>query len=397
MRHDYDVIVIGAGPAGLAAGIVLAEHGVDTLVVDARRLPADKPCGEGLMPSGLALLDELGVRSFIDTEQTHRIAGIRYVARGRSAEARFAEGPGLGIRRTALSAALFERAKRVVGLTLLQGVHARLGAVRHDAVEVLVGGSRLRSALVIGADGLHSGVRRAAGLAAPAGDALRWGIRQHFAIDSADDFVEVHWGDGVEAYVTPAGRHMLGVAFLWDRRRLAMPGGPELVSRFLRRFPALERRIQNARAVSPPAAAGPLEQRVRSVVSDGVLLAGDAAGYVDAITGEGLSLTLAEARILARTALEPIVEARQRGSIVRGIELGAYARAHRAIFRPYRRLTALALFMARHPMLLDRALDVVAVEPELLTHLMSANMGTRPLWRLPALSAVRGLPRLALG
>jgi 2-polyprenyl-6-methoxyphenol hydroxylase-like FAD-dependent oxidoreductase len=217
----YDAVVVGGGPAGLAAGIVLAEHGSSVLLCEAKRLPADKPCGEGLMPSGVTCLEQLGVSRAMLGQGWRSFCGIRYVApSGRGAEATFAEGPGLGIRRTALSAALLERTRHLPGLVVVDQTRVELGR------ELRVDGLPIDTRLIVGADGLHSHVRRWAGLEGRGRAFQRWGARRHFRMKPWTPFVEVLWSTaGVEAYITPTGVERIGVAFLWDRERMGpLPG-----------------------------------------------------------------------------------------------------------------------------------------------------------------------------
>ncbi|SCE56426.1 FAD binding domain-containing protein [Streptomyces sp. Termitarium-T10T-6] len=151
-----DVLVAGGGPAGLAAAIRAASAGLEAVVVEPRTAPVDKACGEGIMPGGVAALRDLGVRV-----SGHELRGIRYTDGLRSVEAAFRGGPGAGVRRTELHAALHERAA-ALGVRV---VTRRVGEVRQDERTVTAAGIRAR--WLIAADGLHSPLRRALGLNHP--------------------------------------------------------------------------------------------------------------------------------------------------------------------------------------------------------------------------------------
>lgn len=285
-----DVVIAGGGPAGLGAAIRSARRGFRTVLFERSGPVPDKACGEGLMPAGALELERLGVR--IPEERCARFRGIRYLQEdGTVLEARFAAGAGLGIRRTALEEALRERA-------LECGAELKAGAVlaaraRGDRVELDTASGALEARLLIAADGLHSPLRRAAGLEAPRGDApLRFGLRRHFELSPWTDLVEVHWEAGIEAYVTPVSPRTVNVAFLRDR------AGSEDFAALLQRFPLLRDRVAGAPASSETRGAGPLLQRVRAVWAERLALIGDAAGYVDAITGQGLSLAFAASALL---------------------------------------------------------------------------------------------------
>lgn len=273
-----DVLIAGGGPAGLATAIHAALAGMEAVVVEPRTVPVDKACGEGLMPSGTAALGSLGVRV-----EGRPLRGIRYLDSRYAVEAEFRDGSGLGVRRTALHAALARRA-RELGVEVVPG---KVDGVRQDGGGVEAAG--LRARWLVAADGLHSPLRALLGLELPGRGPRRYGLRRHYPVAPWTDFVEVHWAPDGEAYVTPVGENLVGVAVLSTRRR----GYPE----HLADFPALLERLEGP-AATPVRGAGPLRQRVRARVAGRVLLVGDAAGYVDALTGEGVSLALASARLL---------------------------------------------------------------------------------------------------
>lgn len=272
-----DLVVAGGGPVGLATALHAARAGLDVVVREPRDGPIDKACGEGLMPSAVAELAALGV-----DPAGREIAGIRYLdgTPSRCAEARFRTGPGRGVRRTTLHASL-------AAALVSAGVEVDDRAVRsvHQRSDhVLVDDEPTR--YLIGADGLHSPVRRLVGLEPVAGRQRRFGLRCHVSQEPWSPFVEVHWAPSAEAYVTPVADDLVGVAVLTD-------GGSDF-DQTLAQFPRLLERLHGTR--SKVMGAGPLRQRVARPAAGRVLLVGDAAGYVDALTGEGIALGLAQAR-----------------------------------------------------------------------------------------------------
>ncbi|OZM72054.1 monooxygenase [Amycolatopsis antarctica] len=321
-----DVLVAGAGPAGLAVALGAARAGLDVLVCDHRSGPIDKACGEGLMPAALVALRELGV-----DPPGHDIRGITY-RRGRAvARAGFTEGPGRGVRRTRLHESMRAAADRA-GVPVADH---RVREVRQYTDHVLADGIAAR--YLVAADGLHSGIRQSAGLAVPGRAVARWGLRRHYALEPGSDFVEVTWADGAEVYVTPVADDLVGVAVLSSRR-----GSFEAQ---LAGFPEVAGRLAAAEPVSGTRGAGPLRQRVRGRVAGRVLLAGDAAGYLDAITGEGISVALATAADL----VDCLVADRP----------DRYERAWLRTSRRTRLLTG-GLLWARHRPVLSRAVVPVA-------------------------------------
>ncbi len=271
-----DLVVAGGGPVGLATALYAARAGLDVAVREPRTGPIDKACGEGLMPGAVADLAALGV-----DPAGHDLAGIRYVdGSGAAVEAAFRSGRGRGVRRTTLHAAL-SGALDAAGVP----VEPRpVRSLRDHGDHVVVDGEPARH--VIAADGLHSPVRRLLGLDADVRSRRRFGFRCHVEQAPWTPFVEVHWSPRAEAYVTPVADDLIGVAVLSD----AGAGFEELLAD----IPALAERLTGAR--TKVRGAGPLRQRARHRAAGRVLLVGDAAGYVDALTGEGIALGLAQAR-----------------------------------------------------------------------------------------------------
>jgi flavin-dependent dehydrogenase len=365
---NADVAIVGGGPAGLALAIETARRGLQTLVLERHTLPQDKACGEGLMPAGLRVLEGLGVRALLSPADCAVIEGIRYLQEdGTRVEGRLPHGGGLGIRRVALSEALARRA-REEGATLLE--RCAVSGLSRDGEGVTLATARgeARAKVVIAADGLHSPLRAAMGLdvPGPARGQRRYGLRRHFRLRPWTDFVEVHYADGVEAYVTPAGAQRVGIAFLWDDGRLDGRIGFEPL---LARFPTLAERLRGAPFDSETRGAGPLEHGVRARTLDRFALLGDAAGYVDAITGEGLSLAFVAARELGRL----LPEALSHGATV--ASLRPYERLCAREFRRYEWLTRAVLGVARRPRLRRHALRLLARSPGLFGWSLGWLMG----------------------
>lgn len=338
-----DVAIVGGGPAGLAVAIHAARHGFATLLLERQGFPRDKACGEGLMPAGLRELEALGARDHLTPADCAPIVGIRYLQEdGTSVEGRLPAPGGLGIRRLALESAL-ERAARTAGVELREhtGV-TQVERTPEHARLTLTSGEQVEARLVVAADGLASPLRRAQGLDVEprASTPRRYGLRQHFQLPPWTPFVEVHFARGVEAYVTPAGGTRVGVAFLWEDGALeGHVGFTELVSH----FPVLRARLEGMTPDSSPRGAGPLARAVRARSLDRFVLVGDAAGYVDAITGEGLTLAFRSAAELGRRLPEVLARGASRASFA------DYERAIRPAYRRYVFFTRSLLFLARRP------------------------------------------------
>jgi flavin-dependent dehydrogenase len=315
-----DLLVIGGGPAGLATALHARRSGLTVAVVEARPAPIDKACGEGLMPPAVRALANLDVRP-----NGLPFRGICYRDSRRYPErcavADFADGRGLAVRRTELHAALSQAVSRA-GVDVVEGKVSEI-----DQTEAAVSASGLSARYLVAADGLHSTVRRSLGLDRPVA-AARWGVRAHFACAPWSERVEVYWAPSAEAYVTPIGPDCVGVAVLGSERR---PFAARLQA-----FPSLAERLP-ARSATAVRGAGPFRQRAAARTAGRVLLVGDSAGYVDALTGEGLSMAFA----CAQAAVRRIGEGR----------VDRYERDYRAITRRYRVITTTLLAAAEQPVL----------------------------------------------
>lgn len=332
-----DLLVVGGGPAGLATAIHGARAGLDVVVAERRRGPIDKACGEGLMPHTLRHLERLDVHPL-----GKPIRGISYRDRDHHVDARFKGGTGRGVRRTVLHSALIDAAVEA-GVEI---VHDEVRAISQDAGGIRAG--RWHARYLAAADGLHSPIRKSLGLEQTSPGPRRWGIRRHVQTAPWTDHVEVHWAAGAEAYVTPVADDCVGVALLSSRR-----GGFDC---HLDEFPELRDRI-DGRPHEPDRAAGPLRQKVSSRTAGRVLLVGDAAGYVDALTGEGLGLAFGAAEAL----VECVLAGRP----------GDYDRQWRHLTRRYRMLTAALLHASAYGPARSRIVPAAVALPAVFTGIVN--------------------------
>lgn len=359
-RSSAKILVIGAGPAGLATAIEARLRGLTVRVVDRRLPPIDKPCGEGLMPDGLSRLVSMGVR--FGTDELSPIRGIRYVDGSTVAEAEFPDSRGAGIRRLRLHQALIRRAEELDvelawGLELLD-MEAHLGTCRLRAIRDRSEQTMEAEFLVV-ADGLRSPTRKSLGLEGLEGrpERHRYGARRHFQIAPWTDHVEVYWSDRAEAYVTPVAAAEVGVAVLWGGRKASF-------QTLVDELPALAARLRGAPVISKLRGIGPLRRRALSVVKGRAALVGDAAGYVDAITGEGLSVAFHQAEALAKAVADG--------------DLRGYAKVYPSIVRLPNAMTELLLALERRPWLRRRAIRALCNAPGVFERFLAVHCRHRP-------------------
>jgi len=208
LLNSTDVFVIGGGPAGLAAAIAAQQKGFRVVVADGARMPIDKPCGEGLMPDGVATLEKLGVT--VKEEDSYSFRGVRFLAAGIGIDAAFPHAAwGMGVRRTVLHRLIADRAASLGVEVLWQ---TPVTGISDDGVHL--GSRKVSARWIIGADGGRSRVRRWAGLDAFRKRDCRYAFRQHYRVAPWTDRMELHWGRHGEIYVTPVSKDEVCVALI---------------------------------------------------------------------------------------------------------------------------------------------------------------------------------------
>ena len=347
MPDPEQVIVVGGGPAGLAAALALRARDFAVTVVDAARPPIEKVCGEGLLPETLESLRAIGVDP--DSLSGIPFRGIRYIATKKQVAAKFVAGHALGIRRADLHRSLLTAAA-TAGTQFLWQTHVE--ALEEDGVRVA--GRVLHARWIIGADGHASRVRKWAGLEGRLSSRQRFAFRQHFRVKPWSDFLEVYWSARGQAYVTVVGAQEICVVVMSRDPRMR-------INEALRDFPELARRLAGCAAIDKERGAVSCNLALRKVTQGRVALVGDASGTVDAITGEGLGLAFRQAGALA--------EALERG------DLQIYETAHRRLLRKPQLMAKMLLTMDRSVFLQEWAMDALAARPKVFARLLAAHAG----------------------
>ncbi|MBV8436428.1 MAG: FAD-dependent monooxygenase [Silvibacterium sp.] len=373
-QNRCDVLVVGGGPAGLAAAIALRQRGFDVLVADALVPPIDKACGEGIMPDSRRELAHLGV----DLADAHGapFRGIRFCDEGSTASADFPgtpdrPGEGIGLRRLVLHTLLVDRA-RDLGVRMCWGTPVTL-APKQAASLV---GEPISYRYLIGADGQSSRVRAWAGLNRGTLQTRRFGSRVHYRIRPWSHYVEVHWGPLGQAYITPIGDNEVCLAVVTRFPELAR------TTRIIDTIPLLREKLRHAEITSRERGSITTTRTLRSVVRDNIALVGDASGSADAVTGEGLAVVFRQAALLADSI--------QSGG------LSSYVAGHARTLRLARTMARALLLMDRYPALRRKALQVFAHDEVLFEKLLRVHLGEEPLNRFVFADAPRLGARMLL-
>jgi flavin-dependent dehydrogenase len=348
LPNSTDVFVIGGGPAGLAAAIAARQQGFRVVVADGARMPIDKPCGEGLMPDGLAALERLGVSVEPDTSYPFR--GIRFLAAGLAVDAAFPHGAsGMGVRRTVLHRLI---ANRAAGLGIDFLWQTPVTGISADGVHL--GSRKVNARWIIGADGGSSRVRRWAQLDSFRKRDCRYAFRQHYRVAPWTDRMELYWGRQGQIYVTPVSKDQVCVALISRDQKMRL-------TEALQRFPELQARLDGADVSSSEKGALSATCKLRRVSRGNVALIGDSSGTVDAITGEGLCLAFSQAMVLA--------------DCLRTGDLARYEHEHRRLaLRPFL-MARLMLLLDGRPRLQSRTLQALQKRPDVFRRLLEWHVG----------------------
>ena len=338
MVNGTDIFVIGGGPAGLAAAIAARLKGFDVTVADAARPPIDKACGEGLMPDSHDALRRLGVT--FDPEESCTFRGIRFIGDGGTVSADFRREPGISVRRVRLHQLLIDRAQEV-GVKLLWRTHV-------TSVQ------DVSARWIIGADGQNSRVRRWAGLHATCSESFRYGFRRHYRASRWTDYMEIYWGPACQMYVTPVGGGEVCTALITRDPHLRIDAA-------MAHFPELACRLKGASITSDERGAVTATRRLKRVYRGHIALIGDASGSVDAITGEGMSLSFRQAFALS--------DALAAGN------LEQYQATHRRMARRPTFMAQLMLLLDRFPRARPHVLRLFAAEPVIFERLLAVHAG----------------------
>jgi flavin-dependent dehydrogenase len=309
-----EVLVVGAGPAGLVTATVLARAGIRVLVLERARFPRHKLCGDTLNPGTIARLRRLEMSSAAEARGLTVAGMIVTGARGTRVEGRYPGGQkGLAIKRSDLDGGLLQCALDA-GARVEEGVQVRAPLVDEQGsaprvrgvVLATAGGRTIRmpACITVAADGRHSTLAFALGLAWHPRRQRRWAIGAYFSgVGGLTDFGEMHVRSDhyVGIAAVPGGSANVGLVTA-DRRGLDDP--ERLLRDQILSDPLLRDRFRGATADGPVVMLGPLAVDASASGMPGLLLAGDAGGFVDPMTGDGLRFAVEGGELAARAALQ---------------------------------------------------------------------------------------------
>jgi flavin-dependent dehydrogenase len=371
----------------------LRQRGRDVLLLDEARFPRDKICGEAVSPEAWRFLDLLGLADSVRALDPHPLRGMVLVAPdGTTFQGDYRDRCGMAVGRRDLDFALL-RGARAAGVDVREETRVteavvESGCVRGVVAERRGGPLRIHSRLVIVADGRRSVLARRLGRLSPHPRLRKFAVRGHWeGMEGLGDRGEMHVGGGGYCGIAPLSATRANVAFVLDRGVMEAAAGDLegfFRSAMRQRWPRIAERLSRAALVEEPQAIGPLALVARRVSTPGALLVGDAAGFYDPFTGEGVTLALQSARIAADVAEQALAA----GTVS---DLGAYDARRRAATEAKFRFNRMLQFLVAHPQLANRMARRLARRPDLADRLVRvagdfvparAVLGPGFLWRL---------------
>ncbi len=374
-RLRADCVIVGGGPAGSTTALLLARSGFDVVLLEHREFPRGKPCGDCLSPQANLLLAELGVLPAVLAQSPAQLAGWRiHGPTGSSFTARFRDWTtdtrvhhGISLSRDRLDAVLLDAARQA-GVRVLTGVRVEQVLNGADTVRGISGRQdreaplEVLAALTIGADGLRSVVRRRLGLSARSPILRKLALSAHVdGVTDLTDLGELYLQDGSCIGIAPvdAAAKRCNLTLVVDADRYGRLLAGKTMSAFraqLERFPGLNARLPRE-FEGQLLASGPFDRPTRRTVVNGAALVGDAAGYFDPFTGQGIYQALAGARLLATHAARALHARRTDQPLFK------YARAQRALVRDTVRLQHAIEAVCAHPFLAERCIRALSRAP----------------------------------
>jgi flavin-dependent dehydrogenase len=365
------VAVVGGGPAGAATATLLAREGVDVLLVDAQRFPRFKPCGEFMSPQCLPLLESLGAFDKVRGLGARPVRGMELVSHGLRSRGRFvdvgrARAPfehGWALRREVFDSALLDNA-RAHGVRVLEGWRVRrlltneAGCVRGFEARGPRGETRaVHADWTVGADGLNSRVASELGVQRDDPALRRIAFTTRYRGASRSDFAQAHFFHEGYFALAPVDEGLVSVNLVLSLEAFEREGLPRdaAYETWLRRAPAVLEQLAGAERIDPLRGIGPLARRTTQQTFDGAALVGDACGYVDPVTGEGVFFALQGAAMLAPALLGALRTQRTDRAA-----LDSYLRGRARELAPRARLCRWFVQAMEHPWLAKRAFGLLA-------------------------------------
>ncbi|NWF53790.1 MAG: geranylgeranyl reductase family protein [Syntrophaceae bacterium] len=309
MNKEYDVIIVGAGPAGCSAAISLARRGCEILLLEKEGFPRGKVCGDGIGPPALEVLERLGILSAVRQNNPWKIEGLEISSpAGQILTVPFfhLKSPcpfGLVIPRREFDFLLSQQVRKYRNLEILENWEVKdfIGANGNfKGVRAQCEGQKEEffGKVLIGSDGAYSVVARKLVYREREVHPAAFGLRAYFrGVKDINHRIEIHCDRSIlpgYGWLFPTGEDSANVGVGIGARHLRGKNIRNLFRAFVERNPFVNERLRDATMVQNSLQGGPIPAGsfFRRRYRKNVLLVGDAGGFTDVLTGEGIYFAL---------------------------------------------------------------------------------------------------------
>jgi digeranylgeranylglycerophospholipid reductase len=312
---EYDVIVIGAGPAGSTAARIIAEAGFKVLIIEKGHIGRNKACGGAIRIQTFEKLN-LKLEDFVERE----ISGIRmYSPSGSVIEHDHGKTTGITVYRDKFDFHLLNLAINS-GAEVLTDTLAKDVSIMGDSAEIIVEKNNILQKksckLIVAADGVFSNISKKVGLSNY--DRNLMGVCSQFEMEMKESDIEELIGDKIELYfgdtIAPGGYGWIfpkkngvtvGVGMPLPRRKNKMS---DYLNAFIEKHPEVSYKLKGAKVIGKNGGVVPLKGVIGKTYSDNLLVVGDAAGHVSPLTAEGIYYSMISAKCAASLGIEALSE-----------------------------------------------------------------------------------------
>ena len=333
------MIIVGAGPAGSSAAIRLAEQGVRVLVLEEKRMPREKLCGEFITPESFPTLKRLAVFDSMLAAGAQKITRLCLVASGGRivrmpiAEMSYEAAWAMSLSRARFDQILFERA-RALGANCLEGVAVKQALYEGgkpcgiEALSLADGQTvRFKAPVIVDASGRASRllVSRSERVAGERGSRL-YALKAHLrAVEGIEEQVELFFFPQGYGGLSRVEGGLINLCFIASERTFRDAGGDagEIVKRSIMKNRLARERLAKSEVVGKWHSVGPLAFGKRRLSRDGIIAIGDASGMIDPFTGTGIQMALRTGEIAACSILDVLSDAPGKAADVERV-LSAY-------------------------------------------------------------------------
>lgn len=320
MIDDYDVIVVGAGPAGCSAAHFLAQKGLNVILVDKAVFPRDKICGDGISAASLTLLEEMGVLEKIEALPNHKIQKLiisapnGQIMTGKYPNVKNFRNYGYVVQRKAFDYTLFQHIQVDDNIRVIENFRVKHLIREHDKAVGVKGvldesPLEIHSRYVVGADGAHSKIAHEIGCFNSNSHHRAFAVRSYYeGVEELSDAIEIHYDSSVlpgYCWIFPTSENSANVGVGVFNRFSDSKEAKDLFDLFIHHNRYAKAKLKNAKQIGGvkgfPLPLGSFHSR-RS--KDNVLLVGDAASLIDPLTGEGVYSALLSGKVAANAILK---------------------------------------------------------------------------------------------